>query len=141
MPSYWVGTCPWRRVPISRHGWSPRPPASAACAAALVALSATLPLWTMKMKAPQYPKGLHLYAYGTGMDGDLRELNILNHYIGMKEIHPESIPELKYMPFILGALIAAGVLAGCGFLVNNWVEMRSDAGSYPSGICGLTRRG
>src|SRR5687767_1639282 len=35
-------------------------------AAVLVALSAQLPLWTMTMRAPQYPGGLRLYAYGTG---------------------------------------------------------------------------
>ena len=59
---------------------------SALAAAALVALTMQLPLWSMKMEAPQYRKGLHLHAYGTGMTGDLHELTILNHYIGMPPI-------------------------------------------------------
>ncbi|HEY7501444.1 MAG TPA: hypothetical protein VH740_23180, partial [Vicinamibacterales bacterium] len=60
--------------------------ATALAAASLIAAAAWLPLWTLEMEAPQYPKGLRLYAYGTGMTGDLRELNILNHYIGMPPI-------------------------------------------------------
>ncbi len=34
-------------------------------------------------------------------DGDLNLINNLNHYIGMKTIQPESISELKVMPFII----------------------------------------
>jgi nitrous oxidase accessory protein len=73
-------------------------------AAALVALSAWLPLWTMTMRAPQYPKGLRLYAYGGGMAGDLRELAILNHYIGMPPIAAPSL-ETGLFPFGIGLLI------------------------------------
>ncbi|MGZ5304178.1 MAG: hypothetical protein ACXWDO_08720, partial [Bacteroidia bacterium] len=35
----------------------------------------------------------------------------LNHYIGMKYIKEEMFPELKYMPYIVGAIIALGLLA------------------------------
>ena len=37
---------------------------------------------------------------------DLRNINGLNHYIGMKPIEPENIPELLVFP------VAVGVLAG-----------------------------
>ena len=79
-------------------------------AAALVALSAALPLWQMTMEAPQYPRGLHLYAYGTEMTGDLHELNILNHYIGMP---PIAAPELEtaMFPIAIGVLIALCLLS------------------------------
>src|SRR5262245_55329739 len=74
-------------------------------AAGLVVLSAWLPLWRMTMRAPQYPKGLRLYAFGAGMEGDLRELSILNHYIGMP---PISAPALETAIFPIGiALLAA----------------------------------
>ena len=73
-------------------------------AAALVATASRLPLWSMTMKAPQYPKGLHLYAYGTGMTGDLRELNILNHYIGMP---PIEAPALETTMFPIGIAVLA----------------------------------
>src|SRR5688572_17115352 len=70
----------------------------------LVGAASQLPLWTMTMRAPQYPKGLRLYAYGTGMQGDLRELNILNHYIGMP---PIEAPALETAVFPVGIAIVA----------------------------------
>jgi copper chaperone NosL len=42
---------------------------------------------------------------------DLQNINGLNHYIGMKEIHAESIPELRFMKYIVGFLILFGVVA------------------------------
>ena len=73
-------------------------------AAGLVALSSTQPLWTMTMRAPQYPKGLRLHAYGNGMTGDLRELNILNHYIGMP---PIEAPALETAIYPIGIAVLA----------------------------------
>src|SRR5688572_29234671 len=55
-------------------------------AAVMLATTAVLPLWHMHFFAPQYPKGLHLTAYGTSLEGDLVELNALNHYIGVTPI-------------------------------------------------------
>ena len=83
---------------------------SAVVPAALVALSSQLPLWTMEMEAPQYPKGLRLEAYGTGMTGDLHELNILNHYIGMPPIEAPAF-ETSMFPIGLVALIALCLLS------------------------------
>jgi nitrous oxidase accessory protein len=84
--------------------------AAGAAAAGLAVLSAWLPLWSMTMRAPQYPKGLRLHAYGGGMSGDLRELNILNHYIGMP---PITAPALETAIFPFGiALLAALCLIG-----------------------------
>ena len=75
---------------------------AALAAAALVGLSSVLPLWTMKMEAPQYRKGLFLHAYGTGMEGDLHELNILNHYIGMPAVEA---PEFETAIFPIGIAV------------------------------------
>ncbi|HUF24742.1 MAG TPA: nitrous oxide reductase family maturation protein NosD [Vicinamibacterales bacterium] len=74
-------------------------------AAAFVWLAADLPLWTMTMRAPQYPKGLQLQAYGTGVEGDLKELNILNHYIGMRPLDPKPELETKLFPIAITTLI------------------------------------
>jgi hypothetical protein len=55
---------------------------------------------------------------------DLMKINQLNHYIGMKVIDPESIPELKFMPWIVGALAVAGLgvaAAGRRRLVMVWL--------------------
>lgn len=83
-------------------------------AAALMATVYVLPLWRVRLIAPQYPEGLGMLIRVNGVDGikpnDLNSINNLNHYIGMKEIVPESIPELRYMPWILGTLIAGGLL-------------------------------
>ena len=86
-----------RLSPLSRmHRVLDRPlsvPARALVLAAVVALlvGGTLPLWRIRLVAPQYAEGLSLdmYAYqivaGNGGQ-DLAEINTLNHYIGMKPI-------------------------------------------------------
>ncbi|MCX7929233.1 MAG: nitrous oxide reductase accessory protein NosL [Chlorobi bacterium] len=79
----------------------------------LLALAYVLPLWQIELEAPQYPEPIGLYIYVHTISGigehDLENINILNHYIGMKPIEPDSIPELHAMPFILGGLIVLGV--------------------------------
>jgi nitrous oxidase accessory protein len=73
-------------------------------AAALVVVGALLPLWSMTMRAPQYPRGLHLYAYGASLSGDVHEINILNHYIGMPAIEAPAL-ETMLFPFGVEALV------------------------------------
>lgn len=74
-----------------------------------------LPLWSISLDAPQYPEGMGMNIWLTKITGeephDLQNINGLNHYIGMKEIHAESIPELRYMKYIMLGLIALGILA------------------------------
>lgn len=83
---------------------------AAGTAAGLVWLAGSLPLWTLTMRAPQYPKGLRLEAYGTRMVGDLRELNILNHYIGMPPVEMPAL-EASMFPIGIGLLIALSLMA------------------------------
>jgi len=52
-------------------------------AAALFASSLTQPWWRFSLYAPQYPRGLTLLLSLSGMTGDVREIDMLNHYIGM----------------------------------------------------------
>jgi nitrous oxidase accessory protein len=104
---------------------------TAAAAAGLVAWSTQLPLWQMTMRAPQYPKGLRLYAFGTRMQGDLSELNILNHYIGMPAVEA---PALETSMFPIGiALLVALCLASP---VHPWLRRTAVAASalMPIGI-------
>ncbi len=67
------------------------------------------PLWTIDLKAPQYPNGLGINIWVSKITGrqkhDLQNINGLNHYIGMRSIEPDEIPELKYMKFVAAALI------------------------------------
>jgi hypothetical protein len=78
-------------------------------AAALLVATYFLPLWNLTMFAPQYPDGLRLDIYAHTLVGgnhgqDLKEINVLNHYIGMRDLANESFTEFKWMPFVIGAL-------------------------------------
>ena len=78
-------------------------------AAGLIVLAYFLPLWNLTMFAPQYPHGLRLDIYSYTMIGgnggqDVREINLLNHYIGMRDLAVEDFTEFKWMPFVLGGL-------------------------------------
>lgn len=72
-----------------------------------------LPLWSIGMDAPQYPEGIGMNITVNNIEGksehDLQNINGLNHYIGMKSIDPQSIPELILMPYIFGFLIISGL--------------------------------
>jgi hypothetical protein len=81
--------------------------------AVLLAISIFLPLWQIHLVAPQYQEGLDLYIYShkleAGNEGqDLKEINNLNHYIGMAPIQEEDFAEMRFIPFLLGgfALLA-----------------------------------
>lgn len=71
------------------------------------------PIWSIQLNAPQYPGGMGLNIWVDAIEGkakhDLQNINGLNHYIGMKPIHPDSIPELKIMPPIFGFLLVSGL--------------------------------
>jgi len=86
---------------------------AALAAVALGALYLT-PLWHIGLTAPQYPEGLGMYIWVSRITGekpqDLGSINGLNHYIGMKPIVPESIPELRLLPVAVGAAIVVGLL-------------------------------
>ena len=67
------------------------------------------PLYEMTMFAPQYPEGLRLEIYSYKLDGghagqDVKEVNVLNHYIGMHELSTQEFAEFKWIPFVVGAL-------------------------------------
>jgi len=85
----------------------------AAASMALLAVFVT-PLWRIDLIAPQYPEGIGLRIWIDKVTGfkpnDLNSLNGLNHYIGMRAIVPESIPELQLMPQLLAGAIVAGLL-------------------------------
>ena len=69
-----------------------------------------VPLWNIALDAPQYPEGLGMQIWLSKITGDLNTINGLNHYIGMKTIEPDSIEELKLMPYIIGFIILIGII-------------------------------
>ncbi len=79
-------------------------------AAILVILAWRLPIWEARLSAPQYPQGLSLTAGGHGVSGDIREINELNHYVGMAAFDPADAPEIALWGWaILLALVAVVV--------------------------------
>ena len=73
------------------------------------------PMWRITLEAPQYPEGVTMYIWVNKITGDtpstIQNINILNHYVGMKYIEPESIPELRYFPYIVIGLVVLGLVA------------------------------
>ncbi|HEY8122075.1 MAG TPA: hypothetical protein VII78_12215 [Myxococcota bacterium] len=66
-------------------------------------VAAAAPLWTLRMVAPQYPAGLELRIYPYTVEGDIQEVNTLNHYIGMAAIDRAALSDLDWLPFAIGA--------------------------------------
>ena len=85
-------------------------------ASLILILSFFFPIWYIDLEAPQYPEGIGLEIWLNKITGqnpnDLNNINGLNHYIGMKVIEPDAIPELTIMPFIIIFLILFGLTAG-----------------------------
>ncbi|NNC49245.1 MAG: hypothetical protein HKO01_01780 [Flaviramulus sp.] len=84
--------------------------------AALLPLGLFLfPLWNITLEAPQYPiplgMNIHINDFSDANPHDIKNINLMNHYVGMKYI-PEAIPEFKIFPAgiiittIIGLIIA-----------------------------------
>jgi hypothetical protein len=98
-------------------------------ALAFVCLAPTYfaPLYNMTMFAPQYGDGLRLDIYSYKLQGgndnqDVKEINVLNHYIGMKDLVTEDFTEFKWLPFVIGIIgllfLRAAVLGKASHLVD-----------------------
>jgi hypothetical protein len=77
-------------------------------AAVLILPCYVSPLYDMTMFAPQYSDGLRLHIYSYKLEGghggqDVKEINVLNHYIGMKDLEASDFTEFKWIPFVVGA--------------------------------------
>jgi copper chaperone NosL len=99
-------------------------------ASLIILLTFVFPLWYIDLEAPQYPEGIGFEIWVNKIVGqnphDLANINGLNHYIGMKVIEPESIPELKIMPFIMIFMLLFGLVAGISgkrSLVYIWIVL------------------
>ena len=79
-------------------------------AAVLLVPSFLFPLYQMTLYSNQFPDGLVLKIYSYTLEGgasqnrdDLREINSLNHYIGMRPLLESEFSEFKWLPFGIGA--------------------------------------
>lgn len=94
-------------------------PAAALLSLVLLAIAWVSPIWLSRLSAPQYPKGLWLVVSAGSLAGDVSEVNELNHYIGMRVVSADAVPELQLWwlgiassaAFAIAALVLRGRLA------------------------------
>ena len=87
-------------------------------AAVLLVPSFLFPLYQMTLYSKQFPDGLVLKIYSYTLEGghtnnrdDLREINSLNHYIGMRPLLESDFSEFNWLPFGIGALVLLALRA------------------------------
>lgn len=76
----------------------------AVVAVALILISLKFPYWNVELKAPQYPDGLHVQIYMNKVVGDVFEVDLLNHYIGMKKLEEAAKFERSIALYAIAAI-------------------------------------
>ena len=102
---------PWRgRLAQALRGRLPLIPEVLASllAGALLLVAYRHPWWSLRLYAPQYPNGLGVDILLSGARGDVREIDTLNHYIGMASL-TTAAPLERQLAF--GAIAGTAVLA------------------------------
>ena len=70
------------------------------------------PMWNITLEAPQYPDpigmDIHINRFEDANPNDIKNINIMNHYVGMKDI-PETIPEFEIFPYVAIGMIVLGI--------------------------------
>jgi hypothetical protein len=88
------------------------------------------PLWNMSFYSNQYTDGLVLHIYSYQLEGgktpnrdDLREINSLNHYIGMRPLLESDFSEFTWVPLVIGLLIILALRAMVLGHMSNLVDV------------------
>ena len=92
--------------------WLSWPRLALIASAILIAISNLFPYWEMRLNAPQYPGGLFLTLYTHDLQGDVSEIDGLNHYIGMMPLGDAAGFERSIAMFAMTAFVILGILAG-----------------------------
>jgi hypothetical protein len=92
-------------------------------AAILIIISIFMPYWSLVLHAPQYPGGLVVHAYVNHLEGDVQEIDGLNHYIGMRPLGEAAQFERSISIFAIGAL--ALLVAAAVFVHSPWAVLLS----------------
>ncbi len=92
-----------------------------AAAAILLLVSIFLPYWSLTLHAPQYPEGLRVVAKLNGISGDVREIDGLNHYIGMRPLGEAASFERSIS--LLGVLVVALLILASIFVHSRWAAL------------------
>ena len=80
-------------------------------AGGLLLFSLRLPLWQMRLEAPQYrdQEALRVAVLPNRFRGDLKELTVLDQYIGVHV--PSTLSQFKWLPLVLASGAVLGVAA------------------------------
>src|SRR5215470_11271004 len=109
------------------------PTALLVVAAVVLGASFFQPYWHMTLHAPQYPKGLHVQAYLDRLQGDVREIDGLNHYIGMRPLNDAAQLERQTSGMMIG--VVAGLLLAAIFIHSRWAAQAALPGLvFPLGF-------
>jgi hypothetical protein len=87
----------------------------------LLLISIFLPYWHMELEAPQYPNGLFLTAHVNHLSGDVREIDGLNHYIGMRPLGEAASFERTASVWLLIAMVL--LVEGAAFVHSKWAVL------------------
>lgn len=90
-------------------------------AALSLVISIFFPYWIMSLEAPQYPKGLHVRTYINRLEGDVQEIDGLNHYIGMQPL--DSAAQLERSLSIVMIGITALLVISTTFIHTKWAVL------------------
>lgn len=90
-------------------------------AAMLLLVSIWLPYWKMTLLAPQYPGGLEVITYVNRLEGDVFEVDGLNHYIGMRPL--EEAAQLERAVSVVAITILALLLLAAILIHTKWVVL------------------
>jgi len=90
-------------------------------AALCLVISIFLPYWNMSLEAPQYPKGLHVQTYINRLEGDVQEIDGLNHYIGMRPLDEAASLERSLSIVMIG--VTALLVIAAIFIHTKWAAL------------------
>ncbi len=92
-------------------------------AAFCLLVSIFMPYWRMKLLAPQYPQGLKVQVYLNRMTGDVREIDGLNHYIGMRPL--EEAAQLERSLSIIAVVVISLLVIAAIYIHTQWAALLS----------------
>lgn len=96
-----------------------RPTLLFAASALLLMISLLFPYWILQLNAPQFPDGLAIRAFVNRLEGDVVEIEGLNHYIGLQSFEDGAVFERSIA--VIAVIVLAGLLAAAIFFHSRWV--------------------
>ncbi len=105
---------------MAEHGERYKKPARyMVISAVLLLASLLLPYWVLSLKAPQFPDGLTVTAYVNRLEGDVGELEGLNHYVGLGSFEDAAVFERS---IAVVAIVGLALLLLAGLRIHSrWV--------------------